>query len=63
MKTVLLEVGKSLLIFGNLGAVLLFLREFFISNNNQDLIYGILFFLGFYILGSFLIYFSQPSKG
>jgi len=59
MKNVFLETGKALLIFANLGTILLFLKKFFISGDNTDLVWSVAFFIGTYIIANSFIYISS----
>ena len=59
MKEMFLESGKSILIFGNLGTILLFLKDFIVTNASVDLLGGILFFIGSYFVGNSLIYINS----
>ena len=62
MKNVFLETGKALLIFGNLGTILLFLKKFFVSGSNIDLLWSILFFIGTYMIANSFIYISSFTE-
>ena len=59
MKNVFLETGKALLIFANLATILLFLKKFFMSGNNIDLLWSVAFFIGTYIVANSFIYISN----
>jgi uncharacterized membrane protein YqaE (UPF0057 family) len=62
MKNVFLESGKSLLILGNLGFILLFLKQFLETGFSSDLIVAILFLLVAYMSGNSLIYISGLER-
>jgi hypothetical protein len=62
MKNVFLESGKSLLILGNLGFVLLFLKQYLQTNSFNDLTTAILFLIIAYFVGNLLIYLSGFFK-
>ena len=59
MKNVLLESGKSLLVFGNIGVLLLFMKEFLVTGEQVNLLFASLFFVGSYSIGNSLIYLSS----
>jgi ABC-type uncharacterized transport system permease subunit len=60
MKKVLEEVGKGFINFANIITALVFVKDYFIENHSNSLIFGIIFWVLFYIVGSILI---KKSEG
>jgi len=60
MKKVLEEVGKGFINFANIITALVFVKDYFIENHNNSLIFGIIFWVLFYLVGSILI---KKSEG
>ena len=60
MKKVLEEVGKGFINFANIITALVFVKDYFIENHNNSLIFGVIFWVLFYLVGSILI---KKSEG
>jgi len=60
MKKVLEEVGKGFINFANIITALVFVKDYFIENHSNSLIFGIIFWILFYLVGSILI---KKSEG
>jgi len=60
MKKVLEEVGKGFINFANIITALVFVKDYFIENHSNSLIFGIIFWVLFYLVGSILI---KKSEG
>jgi len=61
MKKVLEEVGKGFINFANIITALVFVKDYFIENHSNSLIFGIIFWILFYILGASFIKKSEES--
>lgn len=55
MKKVLEEVGKGLINFANIVTALVFVKDYFIQSHSNSLVYGVVFWMLAYLLGSILI--------
>ena len=62
MKKVLEEVGKGLINFANIITALVFVKDYFDKFHNSSLIYGIIFWIVSYIVGSICIKKSEEIK-
>ena len=62
MKKVLEEVGKGLINFANIITVLVFVKDYFDKSHNNSLIYGVIFWMVSYIVGSIFIKKSEEIK-
>ncbi|SFV89685.1 hypothetical protein MNB_SUP05-SYMBIONT-5-390 [hydrothermal vent metagenome] len=51
------KIGEALLAFANLVTALVFLRSFWVTNNQNDLIVGVVFWISMYVIGATLINF------
>ena len=60
MKKVLEEIGKGFINFANIITALVFVKDYFIENHSNSLIFGVIFWILFYIVGSILI---KKSEG
>jgi len=61
MKKVLEEVGKGLINFANIITALVFVKDYFIENHSNSLIFGTIFWILFYILGASFIKKSEEG--
>ncbi|HIQ50759.1 MAG TPA: hypothetical protein EYH54_02195 [Nautiliaceae bacterium] len=62
MKKVLEEIGKGLINFANIITALVFIKDYIIKDHNSSLIYGVIFWILFYVLGSSFIKKSEEIK-
>ena len=62
MKKVLEEVGKGLINFANIITALVFVKDYFDKSHNNSLIYGIVFWIISYVVGSIFIKKSEEIK-
>ena len=53
------KVGEALLSFANIVTALVFLKSFWLTSNQSDLIAGVIFWIGTYIAGTTLINFAN----
>lgn len=53
------EIGKGLISLANILLVLVFIKDFAISNNLNSIIYGFISWFSLYIFGSLFIYISE----
>jgi len=60
MKKVLEEVGKGIIAFANIVTALVFLKDYFEKSHDNMVIYGIVFWIIMYIVGSIFI---KKSEG
>ncbi len=54
--------GEALLAFANIVTALVFLKSFWLTSNQSDLIGGAIFWVGTYIVGIALINFANRRK-
>ena len=60
MKKVLEEVGKGIIAFANIVTALVFLKDYFEKSHDNMVVYGIVFWIIMYIVGSIFI---KKSEG
>ena len=60
MNKVLEEIGKGLINFANIVTALVFVKDYFDKSHDSMMIYGIVFWIIFYIFGSIFI---KKSEG
>ena len=60
MNKVLEEVGKGIIAFANIVTALVFLKDYFEKSHDNMIIYGIVFWVIMYIVGSIFI---KKSEG
>jgi len=60
MRKVLEEVGKGIIAFANIVTALVFLKDYFEKSNDNMMLYGIVFWIIMYIVGSIFI---KKSEG
>ena len=56
------KAGEALLSFANIVTALVFLKSFWITNNQSDLIGGAIFWIGVYFIGISLINFANRRQ-
>ncbi|MEA3290656.1 MAG: hypothetical protein U9Q04_10810 [Campylobacterota bacterium] len=61
MNKVYEEVGKGLIAFANIVTALVFVKDYFDKESSSSLIFGIIFFITVYLLGSKFISKSQEK--
>ena len=56
------KAGEALLAFANIVTALVFLKSFWLTSNQSDLIGGAIFWIGTYVVGIALINFANRRK-
>jgi len=54
--------GESILAFANIVTALVFFKSFWITNNQNDLFGGVIFWIGIYLVGISLINYAQGKQ-
>ena len=56
------KAGEALLAFANIVTALVFFKSFWLTSNKSDLISGIIFWIGTYLIGIALINYAQRKQ-
>ncbi len=56
------EIGKSILAFANIVTALIFLKSFWITSHQADLLSGVAFWLSSYLIGFALINYAERKQ-
>ncbi len=55
MQKVLEEIGKGIIAFANIVTALVFVKDYFDKDNGNSLVFGIIFWIFAYVVGSLFI--------
>jgi len=56
------KAGEAILAFANIVTALVFLKSFWLTNNQSDLLGGAIFWIGAYLIGITLINYAQGRE-
>ncbi len=56
------KVGESILAFANIVTALIFLKSFWLTSNQSDLISGVAFWVSSHLIGATLINYTQRKQ-
>jgi hypothetical protein len=56
------KAGEAILAFANIVTALVFLKSFWLTNHQSDLIGGMIFWIGAYLIGITLINYAQRNQ-
>ncbi len=56
------KAGEALLAFANIVTALVFLKSFWLTSNQNDLIGGVIFWIGAYLIGIALINYAEGKQ-
>ena len=56
------KAGEAILAFANIVTALVFFKSFWITSNQNDLIGGVIFWIGLYLIGITMINYAERKQ-